>query len=254
MSYQEFKPDITLSKYIDCFWIDNGTCKSKMIKKIIPDGCVDIIVNLGDQFNIISEDFNVANEQVILAGPMSKIKYSESSNNNNLIGIRFKPFGLHAFFDFDDLYKFQNKTILLNSRRFVPDFKKLDTNKVIQNLTIFFYQKLKNESHYIQNIIHNLNFEKPLEVTKIAQENYTTIKTMQRHFLKYAGISLKSYFAIMKIQKAKELINQNIFHSLADIFYGLNYYDNAHFTKEFLRITGNTPQEYHKNVVLLQNK
>ena len=58
----------------------------------------------------------------------------------------------------------------------------------------------------------------------------------------------------MKAQKAKELITANTFNDLSDIYYNLNYYDNAHFTKEFFRITGNTPIEYYKNVVLLQKR
>ncbi|TKC05814.1 helix-turn-helix domain-containing protein [Pedobacter frigoris] len=254
MSYKEFTPDVKLSQYIDCFWFSNHLAENIKLKKIIPDGCVDIIVNLGDKFNIISEDFKVENEQVILAGPMTKIKYSEYSKCHNLIGIRFKPFGLHAFFNFEELSNFQDATIQLEPKIFVPDFKKLIAIDCIKNLTIFFHQKLKNKSHYIQNIIHNLNFCNPLEISKIANENFVTERTMQRHFLKYAGISLKCYYSIMKAQKAKELITANTFNVLSDIYYNLNYYDNAHFTKEFFRITGNTPIEYYKNVVLLQKR
>ena len=47
MPYKEFKPDPVLSPYIDAFW-EVTSCESKSFtERIMPDCCIDIIINLG---------------------------------------------------------------------------------------------------------------------------------------------------------------------------------------------------------------
>ncbi|MGE7775522.1 DUF6597 domain-containing transcriptional factor [Chitinophaga sp. NPDC101104] len=240
MSYLEFKPHHSLQDNIDCYWTIRHNISAPRTRKIIPDGCVDIIINLGDKLHIVSENSVIENEAVILAGPMTHLKLTENAPHTNIIGIRFKPFGFHAFFEFGDLSDIQDISLPLRPKD-VPDYRSLLSKDLIMHLDRFFLGKLKEASHYVQHIVHSLDFSKPLEVPKIASEHHVTERTLQRHFLKYAGLPLKRYFSIMRVQQAMRLLGSGNYGRLSDIYYSLNYYDNAHFTKEFSRLTGFSP-------------
>ncbi|WP_341839313.1 AraC family transcriptional regulator [Chitinophaga caseinilytica] len=241
MSYLEFKPHHSLQDKIDCYWTIHHNESTPRVRKIIPDGCVDIIINLGDKLHIVSENSIIENEAVILAGPMTQLKLTENAAHTNIIGIRFKPFGFHAFFEFGDLSAIQDMSMPLRPKDVVPDFKCLRSKDLIMQLDRFFLGILKAKSHYIQHIVHSLDFSKPLEVPKIASEHHVTERTLQRHFLKYAGMPLKRYYSIMRVQHALRLLGSGNHGRLSDIYYPLNFYDNAHFTKEFSRLTGFSP-------------
>ena len=48
MQYLEVTPHPTLSTYVDAYWTASGNSEKQRIEKILPDGCVDIIFNLGN--------------------------------------------------------------------------------------------------------------------------------------------------------------------------------------------------------------
>ena len=49
MIYNQSKPHSDLAKYIDAYWTVKGDKKELTAEKILPDGCVDLIFNLGEQ-------------------------------------------------------------------------------------------------------------------------------------------------------------------------------------------------------------
>lgn len=254
MEYKEHPPHFLLRNLIDCYWTMYSSFKVPLVKKIIPDGCVDIILNFGEPFNIRSENFIVKNEQAILAGPMKHLKYTEVSNQSRLLGIRFKPYGFHSFYKFDDLNIFQDISIALDADKFLPDFVQLESTSRIENLNRYFLERLNVQRHYVSVIAENITFDQALNIPKIALEHNCTMRTLERQFLKYAGMSLKSYHSIMKIQHARKLMHSRNFKHLNALYFELNYYDNSHFTKEFKRITGDTPESYLQKCRLVTNE
>ncbi|MCF2443669.1 hypothetical protein L0657_06855 [Dyadobacter sp. CY345] len=48
MSYIQFQPHPKLTPFIDGCWKVTGVGPELKTQKILPDGCVDIILNIGD--------------------------------------------------------------------------------------------------------------------------------------------------------------------------------------------------------------
>jgi hypothetical protein len=49
MKYSEGKhAHPALSNYVDAYWTATGSSKTVTVEKILPDGCVDIIFNVGN--------------------------------------------------------------------------------------------------------------------------------------------------------------------------------------------------------------
>ena len=51
MRYREFRPSKQLSPDVECFWLLEGyePSASARPERLMPDGCIELIVNLGDK-------------------------------------------------------------------------------------------------------------------------------------------------------------------------------------------------------------
>ena len=65
MNYREFKPSKKLEKLIDSYWLFSDLNRNEN-QRILPDGCADIIFNLGKSSSAIPK------ETIAISGMMTK--------------------------------------------------------------------------------------------------------------------------------------------------------------------------------------
>ena len=46
--FAEFRPSGRLAPYVDRYWLIRGRDLATVTSRVLPDGCIDIIFNLGD--------------------------------------------------------------------------------------------------------------------------------------------------------------------------------------------------------------
>ena len=105
MNYKETKPHPALGDYIDAFWITTNNENSPISEKILPDGCVDIILNLGEDCKTDNGRFDIKNGETCLVGTMRHFKITELKAETKLLGVRFKPSAFSAFYKFTSLHE-----------------------------------------------------------------------------------------------------------------------------------------------------
>ncbi|HZH96331.1 MAG TPA: DUF6597 domain-containing transcriptional factor, partial [Flavisolibacter sp.] len=66
MEIKELRPHNTLEPFIDAYW--EITCKKDdaSINKVLPDGCVDLIINLGEDYHIECDNIVLKSEKAYL--------------------------------------------------------------------------------------------------------------------------------------------------------------------------------------------
>ncbi|MNW05908.1 DNA-binding transcriptional activator FeaR [compost metagenome] len=67
---------------------------------------------------------------------------------------------------------------------------------------------------------------------------------MQRLFDQYIGVSPKWVIRLYRIQDAAERLDNGTYGELVGLAMDLGYHDQAHFSKDFKNVTGQTPEEY----------
>src|SRR5579859_2117062 len=109
MSYQSITPDISLSPFIDAYWtVRTGDTAAAPAQRILPDGCVDIIFNLGSPVTVdesgtvpestVPEPTVLESGKAYLIGTMTRPSLPVMGAGGYLAGIRFKPAAFSSFY------------------------------------------------------------------------------------------------------------------------------------------------------------
>lgn len=81
-------------------------------------------------------------------------------------------------------------------------------------------------------------------VATLAEELRTTPRSLQRLFAQWVGVSPKWVLQRHRVHRAAELLGRDPGLDLAGLAAAVGYYDQAHFTGDFVRAVGTTPGEY----------
>jgi AraC-like DNA-binding protein len=243
MVYSQFKPHADLTNYIDAYWTVKGDKKELTTEKILPDGCVDLIFNLGEDCTTDNGKFTMKTNKTYLVGTMTRFKETNMNLETRLIGIRFKPAAFSTFYKFSSLHEVTDTTV---------DFESIlspDVYKTIKYSTAyldqFLLKRLALSKHNLFNVIADIQYHKgQINVQNLAKRQCTTIRQLERSFKTQLGISPKEYIKLVRFQFAFELLkNKSTDQSLLDIAVHCGYYDHAHLTNEIKYFTGTSPSK-----------
>lgn len=240
MQYLEVIPHPTLSNYVDAYWTASGNSTQHNIEKILPDGCVDIIFNLGNDCYTDNGTFVMKSEKAYLVGTMTKYKETEMDNNTKLLGVRFKAGAVSAFFKFVSLSEIANQTIELGKLCF--DLRKL-IKSPFEVLNQKLVKNLNKPNHSLLNQIETIKKLKgQIKIEELASLHFTTVRQLERNFKEHLGITPKEFVNLVRYQNAMKAIEQRKPNeSILSIAFDFGYYDHSHLTNDFKQYIGCAP-------------
>lgn len=83
-----------------------------------------------------------------------------------------------------------------------------------------------------------------LRVESLAEEYGVDVRTLQRLFRKYVGVSPKWVIRRYRLHEAAERLRSPTPPALAELATSLGYADQAHFARDFKAVTGRTPRGF----------
>lgn len=180
----------------------------------------------------------------IIRGPRTNVMYSLRLKGDFIaFTIIFKATGLYSLLGiFMDMladktldenltteFPVYQITELLNN---APDI--ISCMRIVEPYLLHLVEKRKDVPLVIQKAVNLLEFNRPSYLIRtLAHESFLSLRQLERNFIKYVGVSPKTYFRIsrlMKLLDAKKNSPQQKWGSLAHEF---GYYDQMHFVKEF---------------------
>lgn len=127
----------------------------------------------------------------------------------------------------------------------VSDFCLFDLNGRLQA----YYQRFNpNFSHGNKVIVKaqlfcSAHLHLKTNVFEIAEHCHISERTLLRHFKDATGFTPKQYIIQLKVEKAKQLMEQGK-ASIEDVSEDLGYSDTSNFIKVFKKVSGITPSEF----------
>lgn len=264
MNYQTFPPHPNLSALVKFYWtLEVPFDPNNEKQKIIPDGCIEMTFNLEDKIKrYISENEYVINPNAMIMGQRTKSYCIEPVGNVDSFAICFYPHGFATIAGkpLDNLVDIETPiTSLFGKKQGELLEQKIveaaSTQERIAIIEIFLLDKL-NENATIENLVKTtvdslLTTNGSRSINEILKNDLSKRRQLERNFKKQIGISPKQLGKVLRLQTAlKMLLNDK--ESLTNIAYESEYFDQAHFIKDFKELVGTTPKDFlgNENMVL----
>ena len=242
-SYSEHKPAKSVSDTIDKIWTlehRSGNSLSPTTSVILPDGCIDLIINIGS-----------LNMKIV--GLMKTPKLFSPVGDEELIGVRFLPGAARRMFG--EVAHLTDKVIeaslvdelgreVLALPERLGGCENFDSRKnIVESVIGKALTPLTRRDRSIRSVIKQIwNNKKPLR--DLRKEAGISQRQFERIVKEYVGAPPKTLMRISRFQFAKKSLQKGV--SAIEVAYFAGYSDQAHMIREFKNLSGVTPNCYKK--------
>lgn len=223
--------------------------------QIIPDasGCIVCA------FNGVKWEFR-------LWGPTSQVMTVSKQKNpfSFMFFIEFRPCGAHQFLGIP-LSSLHNSIlnldhvdqVLTNNLRTCLEQADWKTFSFLKPLNMLFLNRLKpsTDLDLTQYITHKIiNSHGLYRIRQLSCMTSYSERHLNRVFTKNAGMNIKLFSRLARINKACHILKYGTERSLTHIAHELNFYDQAHFTHDFKAVCGSSPAAYFREQSVFYNE
>lgn len=260
MNYHTFQPHPDLSALVKCHWtLEVPAERDAQRQRIVPDGCVEMIFILGDDVKRYTTDNKfIIQPRAMVLGQITEPFFIEPAGCVNSFAVRFYPYGFANFVEtpIKELANKETSMALLFGETPAKALeqkiiKAATTEKKIEIVEGFLLSKLKaipTIDQIVKSTIDALFQTKgSMSINTILKDQLSTRRSLERKFLKQVGISPKQLGKVVRLQAALKMLLNRQSESLTKIAYENEYYDQAHFIKDFKEFTGTNPKDYLKD-------
>ncbi len=258
MNYQTFEPNNDLATFVKCYWtLESPKEETPEKQTIVPDGCMEMIFHYEDLYRQYTEGGNFIQPRCFVIGQLTRPLEIEPTGETGIFSVRFHPNGFLPFATIP-IKEMENTAISLE-KLFGKDGREIEqkiltansTSERIKLIEIFLLNRLtRNET--IEQIVKStvetiLTDNGQLSVNELSKQVNINRRQLERKFSSAIGLSPKQLSKTIRLQATlKMLLNKN-FTNLTSLAYENEYYDQAHFIKDFKELTGFTPKEFYGN-------
>lgn len=257
MNHQILEPHQDLATLVKCYWtLEIPKEKTPEKNTIVPDGCMKMIFHYGDRYKHHSE----AGESHFLPrcfviGQLTQPYVVEPVGETGTFFVCFHPNGFLPFATFP-IKEMENTAVsledLFGKEGEEIGQKILNANSTTERISLaesFLFKRLANTEtidHIVKSTVETiLTANGQFSIDLLSKQNNTNRRQLARKFSSDIGLSPKQLSKTIRLQAAlKMLLTENV-TSLTNLAYDNEYYDQAHFIKEFKEFTGLTPKEFY---------
>lgn len=259
MNYQSFEPQQDLTSYIKCYWsLESPQEDTPETQTIIPDGCMELIFHYGDLYKQYLENGkSVIQPRCFVIGQLTRPLRIEPTGITGIFSVRFHPNGFLPFTTLP-IKELENTAVSLE-RLFGKDGmeieqKVLQAPSTVERITLvesFLLQRLTN-AETVDRIVKStvetlLTANGQLSIDELSKQTQINRRQLERKFSTTIGLSPKQLSKTVRLQATLKMLLTGQVRSLTALASEGEYYDQAHFIKDFKEFTGLTPKEFYGN-------
>lgn len=218
---------------------------------ILPDGRADLILKF--MLDDADRPYDIV---PIIAGPSADYWFSPTIKRRGFVGLRFKP-GFGGHFLRVPLASIAGRAYSgAEALDLAPQLANLcqpagSINALIVRMERFFDDYAEAQiSTALAGVMNDMHLSGGrTTIRHLADDNGLTVRTLHRLFIKFVGLSPKTFAAILRFHRALRLLTRaGLSPSHAALEAG--YADQAHMTRDFKRHGGFTPNSIPPDLVM----
>jgi AraC-like DNA-binding protein len=245
--YEQTRSSDSTSAFVDCYWyLETDSLLADAIERVVPDGRAELILNLGEPFQSVSDGEWRRQPRFFFAGQITTPMLLRPQAGARIIGVRFRPEGAHCIFPVP-MHELAGTVVPLYA--LAP---KLDRElQRLPELASFRHQWRFVDRVLSRTARHNdsgLTFALDIAIetagmvsmSDLAKAANLSNRHLERRFFDSVGMAPKLFCRIRRFQQvlqAMEACDAN----WADAAVDCGYYDQAHLIRDFRSFSGLTP-------------
>lgn len=251
--YREHEPAPLLRPYVECYWTIRGEPAGGVRRdRVLPDGCMDVLFNLGD----LPRRNGAADhrDRSCVVGAMPRAVVFEAEGRLDLVGVRFRAGGATPYLRMD-AHELTGGTAALAA--FWPRAGELEERLAestggerIRLLDGVLLDRLPGASEEamaarVRRVARRL--ERDMGGTRVADlagEVGLSERQLRRRFRSAVGLSPKQAHRIARFRRAVRALVETTAPDPGRVAVRAGYYDQPHFNRDFKALAGVTPLEW----------
>lgn len=252
MRFDKFIPTAQLSPYIKYFVVAENAQESQY--KVFPASGLVIGFQYRGQLSTVINNVKLNLETSGITGISDHYKLFKNSANIGTLLVYFTEIGF-THFTASPAHELFNQSISLDDI--------FDKNKVreaeeklssattdaqrIQIIEQFFLSHLKdiqNDRLIVEAVKLIYQSKGAIKIKELNEKLFISQSPFEKRFRKLVGTSPKKFASIVRFNTVLNDLNGP--KSLTDICYENNFFDQAHFIKDFKQYTGDTPEQFKR--------
>ncbi|MGM0622059.1 MAG: helix-turn-helix domain-containing protein [Bacteroidota bacterium] len=257
-SVREYQPSAPLKQFVDCFWKGtfNLNGKENVSFRMIPNACLELIIHLDDlRCNFPGPKSLTQTPDYMLIGLFTETAEVHFIGTVLVFTIRLKPEALFSLFSLkgtEVFGRYEDISLMLGSdfRDFCHRIReKNDISEMISFSEQYLMSKLKERESkldYVGKAAELMRYPGLTNIKEISNEVCISERQLERKFREIIGIGPKHYLRLTRINRVLKILEHRRSLDLTSVAYHCGYFDQAHFIKDFKKITGKNPTLFFK--------
>lgn len=255
--FQQYKPCAALARYVKSYWILEHSYLPDVPERIIPDGCIELIIHYGDKYISTINGQQDTQPQSIVVGQLTQAIYLQPTGKTGILAIRFYPWGLYSFVG-KPVHEFTDRFVSAEDvlgKRFSDVTDKLLNAEAGERIKLVEDYLLSVLARQKAGVLYQADKVAPLltlmnnnvgntSVAGMAYSANLSVRQLNRIINQVAGLSPKQLSRIVRLQGFFARYRMAGTATLTSLLYECGYYDQAHFIRDFKSISGISPSEF----------
>jgi len=215
--YREFIPHSTLQDSVKRFWIlEKEYTAEDEIEEVTPDACVELILNFGNPYSVISGSAKRKLPNVCLVGLLTKPLRLKAEGMVKIVAVRFFAWGALAFLknaagrtdvtqvDLDPAWHqvVQRASVLVQGDNYQKAVEEIEDFLIGLRLNILFDPK---QVRTAAKLLYHTRGQ--FRVAELADYCHLSVRQLQRQFDETTGISPKALARVIRVSLARPRVN-----------------------------------------------
>ena len=256
MRYAEIQPNPLLADFVECFWTLEDETPAVQPERLLPDGCVELILNFGECFQEHKDDGRKERQpRHLLVGQMTQPVLIAPTGSVRLLAIRFHPGGTFPFFHLP-MHELTNQVteLAVLSGEFQRELIRCCEGKpslmlriaAVEKLLIERVRRCRDEARLLGLVTKVVRRGGQVSVDQLARDAGLSNRQLERRFLLEVGIGPKLLGRILRFQQIFRAVDRHD-EGWAAVAADCGYYDQAHLIRDFREFARQTPAMLFEN-------
>jgi AraC-like DNA-binding protein len=248
--YREIDPSPALAPFVRCIWRLRGVSDGAA-EPIIPDGCAEIVINVGDPFIRYSANGSSQVQPArLVAGQIMRALTVQPSGRIDVWGVRFHPWCARAFLDLPAV-ELRDQVVALGDASASLDemlstvAEARDENaaeqRIVDMLTRYASRMSLPSASVPQLVMFATSGSDAASVSKLSRAAGVSTRRLQTLFRDHVGLSPKQLLRVTRFQRALRIARTEPQFSWSRVAMLAGFYDQAHLIHDANEIAGCTP-------------